>query len=88
MPPHAPGSVRKKGGGADKRTPQCSERERGRVSADRRAPLCSKRGKGEARGLSVLSGPRHWAARASRAGAGCWAANGPRPGVGAGFKPG
>ena len=34
-------------GGADKRTPWRSERERGRESADRRAPLRSERGKGE-----------------------------------------
>ena len=62
-------------GGADERTPRCSERERERVSADRRAQPRSERGKrGRARGQSAMSGPRHWAARASRAGARCWAA--------------
>jgi len=74
----------RKGEGADKRAPRCSERERGRESADRRALLHSERGKGEAPGLSARSGPRHWAACASRAGAECWADNGPRPGVSAG----
>jgi len=74
-------------GGADKRTPRCSERERGRESAHRRALLHSERGKGGgARGLSAQSGPRHWAACASRAGVGCWADNGPRPGVSAGLS--
>jgi len=41
-------------GGADKRTPWCSERERGRESADRWALLHSERGKGEgARAVST-----------------------------------
>jgi len=74
----------RKGEGTDKRAPWYSERERGRESADRRALLRSERGKGEARGLSTRSGPRQWATCASRAGAGCWADNGPRPVVSAG----
>jgi len=86
MPPRAPGSARKKGGGVDKRAPRRSERERGRESADRRVLPHSERGKGEARGLSARSGPRHWAACASRAGVGCWADNSPKLGVSAGLS--
>ena len=56
MPPRAPGSARKKGGGVDKRAPRRSERERGRESADRRVLPRSERGKGEARGLSAPLG--------------------------------
>jgi len=80
----APGSVEKKGGDADERAPQCSERERGK-RAPTGGPYCAVRGgRGRARGLSARSGPRHWAACASWTGAGSWAANGPRPGISAG----
>jgi len=64
--------------------PHGAAREGGEKSADRRTLLRSERGKGEVRGLSARSGPRHWAACASRARAGRWAANGPRPRVSAG----
>jgi len=85
MPPRAPGSARKKAGGADEQAPRCSERERGRESADRRALPCSERGKRESAwavrgGAGRATGPR--ARRGRRAGS--WAANGPRPGVSAG----
>jgi hypothetical protein len=84
MPPCAPGSARKKGEGADERTPRCSERERERVSADRRAPPRSEREKrGRARGLTAPLGR----ARASRARGGTLGRHGPKPGVGAGFRP-
>ena len=79
-----PGSVEKKGEDADVRAPRCSERGRGK-RAPIGGPYCAVRGgKAEPRGLSARSGLRHWAACASRARAGSWAANGPTLGVSAG----
>ena len=90
MPSRAPGSARKKEGGANKRAPLCSERERGRESADRRALPCSEMGKGEGAravrgGAGRATGPRarrgrgaeSWAATAQGQG---WALGGARPG--------
>ena len=80
-------AVEKKGGDADERAPQYSERERGRESADRWALPRSERGKGEGArairsGAGRATGPRARRGRGARS----WAANGPRPGVSAGWS--
>jgi len=65
--------------------PHGAAREREGKRAPTGGPYRAVRGgRGRARGLSSRSEPRHWAACASRAGAGSWAANGSRPGVSAG----
>ena len=75
-----PGSVEKKGEDADVRAPRCSERE-GEKRAPTGGPYCAVRG-GERGG--ARSGPRHWAARASRAKGGMLGRHGPRPEMSAG----
>jgi len=74
-------------GDADKRAPRRCERERGRESADRRALLRSERENGEgARVVRVGAGRATGLCARRGRGAGSWAANGPRPGVSAGYS--